>query len=104
MTKDELYSILRLKFLDIEFPPPSYGNGENVIEFNGMHSWPCLRAALESLNDENFKKVIKTTYTFTFHNNSNNGHTSVGADWSMRGFIRQNGSSKLQERLKNLTD
>lgn len=100
MTREELISILNLTFFDQKFPPPKYGNGENVIELDGTHSWECLNAALEDLNDTDLFNVLRCDLSFNFHNNASNGHYSVGADWTIQQFAQSNGSWNLKDRIK----
>lgn len=90
MSKEELIVLLNLHHFDEKFPPPQYGNGENVIELDGTHSWKCLNASLETLTDTELNEILQCNLSFNFNNNASNGHYSVGADWTIRQFAKSN--------------
>ena len=102
MNREELIVTLRLNKFDRRYPPRKYGNGEDVIELDGPHSWKCLKQALLALSDKEFEKVISCKIKFNFHNNVSNGHYSVGASWTIAEFISNNGGRELRERQDSL--
>ncbi|MCB9187743.1 MAG: hypothetical protein H6599_00535 [Flavobacteriales bacterium] len=103
MNREELYQTLRLDFFDKHFPPPEYGNGVDVVELFGSHSWKCLKEAISALSDKNFADVMNCKISINFHNNVTNGHCSNGANWTMREFVNTNGGNDLRQRLEQLT-
>jgi hypothetical protein len=67
-----------------------------------MHSWDCLRAALENLSDDDMIAVLQYKKKFTFHNNVSNPHASMGASWTIKEFINVNGGTELRAKAKEL--
>jgi len=98
----ELALLLNLDEFAIKFPCPTYGTGGNVAEIGNTYSWSCVINAAESLSDQKLSVVLKSALKISFHNNSNNGHTSIGSSWTLKYFLEYNGSREIKLRIKSL--
>ena len=99
----ELAAVMKLDFFEKVYPTPQRGEGDHVAEIFNTYTWEAVLQAAEALTDEELKAVIAFTKPISFHNNSNGGHSSVGATWTIKYFFEYNGGSELKERIKNLS-
>lgn len=103
-SKQELADFMKLDFFEKIYPTPRRGEGDNVAEIHNTYTWFAVFQAARALSDEELKTVIAFKDPISFHNNSNSGHGSVGASWTIKYFFEYNGGSELRERIERLTE
>lgn len=101
-SKSDLSEFLKLDIYASKHPAAPRGSGQHVAEIDKTYSWPAIFEAVENLTNDQLKSALAFQEPISFHNNSNTGHGSVGAQWTLQYFLEYNGTQNIQSRIKNL--
>ncbi len=101
-SKQDLAEFMKLELMKSKHPTPLTGEGGNVAEIHKTYSWECVLQAAIEMTDQELSELLDFSEPISFHNNSNSGHTSHGASWSIKYFLEYNGGGDIRKRISDL--